>query len=68
MKYNQNFRISHVIEKTLMIGVDIAKKVHFARTFNFLGIEFAKSFRFKSTSKDIFEYDQKVVLLYKKME
>jgi len=28
MKYNQNFKIMQVTERTLVIGVDIAKKVH----------------------------------------
>ncbi len=50
MKYNQNYRISQVTEKTLIIGVDIAKKEHYARAFDFRGIEFGKVFKFKANS------------------
>jgi len=50
MDYNQNYRISQVTEKTLIIGVDIAKKEHYARAFDYRGIEFGKVFKFKATS------------------
>ena len=30
MKYTQNYKISQVTETTLIIGVDIAKKKHYA--------------------------------------
>lgn len=50
MKYNQNFRISQVTNQTLVVGVDIAKKVHYARAFDYRGIEFGKCFNFKATS------------------
>ena len=33
MKYNQNSRIMQVTDITLVIGVDIAKKKHYARAF-----------------------------------
>jgi len=49
MKYNQNFRISQVTNQTLVVGVDIAKKVHYARAFDSRGIEFGKCFNFKVT-------------------
>ena len=49
MKYNQNFRISQVTNQTLVVGVDIAKKVHYARAFDSRGIEFGKCFNFKAT-------------------
>lgn len=50
MKYKQNFKIMQITDKTLVIGVDIAKKVHFARAFDWRGIEVAKTFNFKATS------------------
>lgn len=50
MKYKQNFKIMQITDKTLVIGVDIAKKVHFARAFDWRGIEVAKTFSFKATS------------------
>ena len=51
MKYNQNFRISQVTNQTLVVGVDIAKKVHYARAFDYRGIEFGKCINFKATSE-----------------
>jgi transposase len=38
MKYNQNFKISQITNNTLVIGVDIAKKKHYARAFDYRGI------------------------------
>ena len=50
MKYNQNFKISQITNNTLVIGVDIAKKKHYARAFDYRGIELDKVFTFKATS------------------
>lgn len=49
MKYTQNDKIMQVTDKTLIIGVDIAKAVHFARVFDWRGIELAKTFSFEAT-------------------
>lgn len=49
MKYTQNFKIMQVTESTLVIGVDIAKKKHYARAFDWRGIELDKVINFKST-------------------
>jgi len=48
MKYNQNFKISQITDNTLVIGVDIAKNRHYARAFNFRGIELDKVVKFKA--------------------
>lgn len=37
--HKQNQRIERILEKTLVIGADIAKNKHIARAFNFRGIE-----------------------------
>ena len=50
MNYNQNFKISQITNNTLVIGVDIAKKKHYARAFDYRGIELDKVFTFKATS------------------
>ena len=50
MKYNQNFKISQITDNTLVIGVDIAKKKHYARAFDYRGIELDKVIKFKATS------------------
>lgn len=56
MKYKQNFKIMQITDKTLVVGVDIAKKVHFARAFDWRGIEVAKTFNFKATSTGFSEF------------
>lgn len=45
MKYSQNEKIAQVTEKTLIVGVDIASMTHFARAFDFRGIELGKIIR-----------------------
>ena len=39
MNCTQNEKISQVTEKTLVIGIDIASEVHYARAFDWRGIE-----------------------------
>ena len=45
MKYTQNEKILQVTDKTLVIGVDVASEVHYARAFDFRGIELGSVFR-----------------------
>jgi transposase len=47
MKYKQNFKIMQITDKTMVVGVDIAKKKHFARAFDWRGIELDKVISFK---------------------
>lgn len=42
MKQKQNQRITRITEKTLVVGVDIAKRLHVARAVDFRGIELGK--------------------------
>jgi transposase len=58
MKYKQNFKIMQITDKTLVIGVDIAKKVHFARAFDWRGIEVAKTFNFKANSTGFTQFKE----------
>lgn len=46
MNCTQTRRIEQITEKTLIVGVDIAKKTHVARAQDFRGIELAKRFVF----------------------
>ncbi|WP_434640455.1 transposase [Thermoanaerobacterium thermosaccharolyticum] len=50
MKYNQNTKIMQITEKTLIVGVDIAKEIHHARAFDFRGIEYGKHIEFSNDS------------------
>lgn len=51
MNYTQNEKIMSITEKTLVIGIDIAKEVHYARAFDYRGIEFSKVIPFENTSE-----------------
>jgi len=42
LKDKQNQRITRITEKTLVVGADIAKKIHVARAVDFRGIELGK--------------------------
>ena len=42
MKYTQNERIMQITEKTLIIGIDVGSEKHYARAFNFRGVEYGK--------------------------
>jgi len=45
-----------ITDKTLVIGVDIAKKIHYARTFDWRGIELDRTISFKANSTGFSEF------------
>ena len=49
MNCNQNFKISQVTEKTLILGIDIGSTIHYARAFDWRGLELSKVFKFKNS-------------------
>ena len=51
MSIAQNEKIGRITEKTLIIGVDIAKKDHVARASNFRGMEVGKPITFSNDLK-----------------
>jgi len=60
MNYKQNEKIEQVTEKTLVIGVDIAKMTHYARAFNYRGQEihdgYRKVLKFRNDSEGFGEF------------
>ena len=54
MKYTQNKKIAQLTKKTLIVGVDIASKVHYARAFDYRGMEHGKVLRF---SNDLYGFE-----------
>lgn len=48
MNYKQNEKIMQVTEKTLVVGVDIAKETQYSRVFNYRGLELGKVFSFSN--------------------
>ena len=50
MNLTQNDRLNQVTAETLVVGVDIGSQEHYARAFDWRGIEFTKrAFRFSNT-------------------
>ncbi|RAJ03219.1 Transposase [Paenibacillus sp. OK060] len=53
MKQKQNQRITRITEGTLVIGADIAKKIHVARAVDFRGIELGKDCVFHNNQEGL---------------
>jgi transposase len=53
MKQKQNQRITRITETTLVVGVDIAKRLHVARAVDFRGIELGKDCVFSNDDKGL---------------
>jgi transposase len=51
MNYTQNEKIMSITERTLVIGIDIAKKDQYARAFDYRGIELSKVKPFENTAE-----------------
>jgi transposase len=51
MNYKQNEKILQVTEKTLVVGIDIAKEVHYARAFNYRRMELDKVISFTNNQQ-----------------
>ena len=46
MNFTQNQKINQVSEQTLVIGIDIASELNYARAFDWRGLEKDKVFKF----------------------
>jgi transposase len=51
MNCSQNEKLNQVTEKTLVIGIDIAHETHWARAFDWRGVELGKVFRFENSKE-----------------
>lgn len=61
MNNNTNYKINQVTEKTLVIGIDIAKKKHYACGIDERGRVLQKSFPFHQTIEGFMEFFQKIL-------
>ena len=50
MNFTQNEKISQVTNTTLVVGIDISSETHYARAFDWRGLELTKVFKFESAS------------------
>ncbi|HOQ01462.1 MAG TPA: IS110 family transposase [Acetivibrio clariflavus] len=51
MKYTQNEKILQIKEITLIIGIDVSSEKHYARAFNFRGVEYGKLLIFDNNAE-----------------
>ena len=58
MKYTQNERINQITESTLIIGIDIASEIHYARAFSSRGIEYGKVIKFSNDIEGFEEFSK----------
>ena len=59
MKSNtQNAKIEAITEKTLVLGIDVGSETHYARAFDYRGIEYSKKpFKFsKAESLEVLPF------------
>lgn len=57
MKRTQNEKILQIKNETLVVGIDIAKRIHFARAFDNRGIELGKLLRFENSAQGFEHFD-----------
>ena len=48
MKYTQNSKIKQIKNETLIIGVDVASEIHYARAFDHRGVELGTTLKFSN--------------------
>jgi len=53
LKQKQNQRITQITDSTLVVGADIAKKIHVARAVDFRGIELGKDCTFRNDASGL---------------
>ncbi len=51
MKYTQNEKILQIKETTLIVGIDVGSELHYARAFNFRGVEYGKLLIFNNSAE-----------------
>lgn len=58
MNYNtQNEKIKSIAEKTLIVGIDVGRETHYARTFDWRNYEYSKKpFAFRNTEAGFQEF------------
>ena len=49
MNFTQNEKINQVTERNIVVGIDIASEIHYARAFDWRGIELGQVFRFENS-------------------
>lgn len=51
MNFTQNEKLKQLSERSVVIGVDIASELHYARAFDWRGVELGKVFKFENSAE-----------------
>jgi len=57
MKYTQNAKILQVTNETMIVGVDIASEIHYARAFDNRGLEIGKLLKFSNDAEGFWQFE-----------
>ena len=68
MNYTQNEKIMSITENTLVIGIDIAKEIQYARAFDYRGIELSKVKSFENTAEGFKTFQEWIKISRKKIK
>lgn len=70
INYNtQNAKIEAITEKTLVLGIDVGSETHYARAFDYRGIEYPKRpFKFCNTEAGFVTFKEWILDLKEKHE
>lgn len=63
MNFTQNEKINQVKESTIIVGIDIASEVHYARAFNWRGIELGKVISFDNNFEGFIKLQEWITVL-----
>lgn len=63
MNFTQNEKINQVKESTIIIGIDIASEIHYARAFNWRGIELGKVISFDNNLEGFIKLQEWIAVL-----
>jgi len=66
MKLTQNDRINQVHEGTIVVGIDVASETHYARAFDWRGVELGKVISFSNRREGFLELFRWIQALQKK--
>ena len=65
----QHAKIETIIEKTLVLGIDVGSETHYARAFDYRGIEYSKkTFKFRNTEAGFVTFKEWIQDLKEKHE
>ena len=56
MNFTQNEKLNQLSERSIVIGVDIASELHYARAFDWRGVELGKVFKFANSTEGFKDY------------